>query len=65
MERGQRRLGEGPMATVLYRLRICDDKDMQSRAKKYMDAILSRQQEDGWICPARLKTLGYDMWALI
>ena len=27
------------------------DEDMIARAKKYMDAILARQREDGWICP--------------
>lgn len=27
------------------------DEDMIARAKKYMDAIITRQREDGWICP--------------
>ena len=27
------------------------DEDLIARAKKYMDAIISRQREDGWICP--------------
>lgn len=45
---------------------LLDDKDMQDRAAKYMDAILSRQQKDGWICPcAPEERGGYDMWALI
>ena len=27
------------------------DEDMQKRARTYIDAILERQEEDGWICP--------------
>ena len=30
---------------------LLDNDDMKQRAKKYIDAIISRQQEDGWICP--------------
>lgn len=45
---------------------LLDDKDMQSRAAKYMDAILNRQEPDGWICPCPPEHRGgYDMWALI
>jgi len=45
---------------------LLDRKDMQDRAKKYIDAILANQQPDGWICPCtgdqREK---YDTWAVI
>lgn len=44
---------------------LLDDKDMISRAKKYIDAIISSQKQDGWICPCNneeRKT--YDTWAV-
>ena len=31
---------------------LLDSDDMKARAKKYVDAIIERQCEDGWICPA-------------
>ncbi|MCQ2399055.1 MAG: glycoside hydrolase family 127 protein [Clostridia bacterium] len=41
------------------------DEDMIKRTKKYVDAIIDGQQEDGWICPCeRTERGGYDMWAL-
>jgi len=44
---------------------LLDDEGMKARATKYMDAILTRQQEDGWICPCGEDERGrYDMWAL-
>lgn len=30
---------------------LLDDEDMKARAKKYIDAIISYQKQDGWICP--------------
>lgn len=43
---------------------LCD-KDMISRAKKYIDAIVSFQKPDGWICPcADDKRKEYDTWAV-
>ena len=30
---------------------LLQDADMIARAKRYIDAILERQQPDGWICP--------------
>jgi len=43
---------------------LLDDEDMKSRAKKYIDAILDKQQEDGWLCPCDENERGqYDMWA--
>ena len=45
---------------------LLDDADMKCRAKFYIDSILLRQQEDGWICPcAKEERARYDMWALI
>ncbi len=44
---------------------LCDD-DMIARVKKYIDAILSRQEDDGWICPCPPEGRStYDMWALM
>lgn len=44
---------------------LLDDADMQARAKRYVDAIIAGQQEDGWLCPCtREERAGYDMWAL-
>lgn len=41
------------------------DEDMQKRARTYIDAILERQEEDGWICPCgRQERHGYDVWAV-
>ncbi|MBR6788147.1 MAG: glycoside hydrolase family 127 protein [Clostridia bacterium] len=45
---------------------LLENADMIGRAKKYIDAILAGQQQDGWICPcsedARKE---YDTWALL
>ena len=42
------------------------DEDRIARAKKYIDAILAGQCEDGWICPcSESGRAGYDMWALL
>lgn len=44
---------------------LLDDADMIGRAKRYVDAIVAGQQEDGWLCPcAESERAGYDMWAL-
>lgn len=44
---------------------LLEDKDLQARAKHYIDAILAQQQEDGWICPCSLEERpNYDVWAL-
>lgn len=45
---------------------LLEDKDMISRAKKYIDAILSFQKPDGWICPCDDdKREKYDTWAVL
>ena len=44
---------------------LLEDADMIARAKRYMDAILDAQQEDGWICPCPPeKRAKYDTWAV-
>lgn len=44
---------------------LLDDEDMKARAKRYIDAILARQCEDGWLCPCPAeKRAHYDTWAL-
>ncbi len=44
---------------------LLDDEDKIARAKRYVDAILAGQREDGWLCPcADEERAGYDMWAL-
>lgn len=44
---------------------LLDDDDMKARAKKYVDGILDRQCEDGWICPCTdQERANYDTWAL-
>ncbi len=44
---------------------LLENRDMISRAKKYIDAIITSQKQDGWICPCNddeRKT--YDTWAV-
>ena len=44
---------------------LLENQDMIARAKKYMDAILAAQQEDGWICPCtKEERVTYDTWAV-
>lgn len=44
---------------------LLKDEDMINRAKRYINEIIKRQKEDGWICPCedRERTT-YDMWSL-
>ncbi len=43
---------------------LLKDQDMIARADAYINAILDRQQPDGWICPcAEEERAGYDVWA--
>ena len=45
---------------------LLEDQELIQTAKAYLDAILSRQQEDGWICPcSHQERASYDMWAAI
>ena len=42
---------------------LLDDENLKRRAKKYVDAILAGQDEDGWICPCeREERSRYDVW---
>ena len=48
-----------PMAYLL------EDTDLIARGKKYIDAILAAQREDGWICPCGdAERKEYDTWAV-
>ena len=43
---------------------MLDDESLKLRAKRYMDAIINRQEEDGWICPCTYdERRGYDLWS--
>lgn len=45
---------------------LLGDEDKISRAKRYVDAILARQNADGWICPcAKENRASYDTWAVM
>ncbi len=44
---------------------LLKDQDMIARAKKYVDAIISSQRENGWICPCPDEKIpSYDSWAV-
>lgn len=44
---------------------MLDDPGLQQRAQRYIDAILARQQPDGWICPCEeAERAEYDIWPL-
>ncbi|MBQ7915782.1 MAG: glycoside hydrolase family 127 protein, partial [Firmicutes bacterium] len=43
---------------------LLEDEDLIARAQRYIDAILDRQQDDGWICPCSVDERStYDLWA--
>ncbi len=45
---------------------LLDDEELKERAKKYIDAIIGFQCEDGWICPCgEDERATYDTWAVI
>lgn len=44
---------------------LLDDDDLKARAARYIDAILERQEADGWICPcSREERRDYDVWVV-
>ena len=44
---------------------LLEDEDMILTVKKYIDAIISAQEDDGWICPCKKeKRARYDTWAV-
>lgn len=52
--------GAVPLAWLL------DDGSLKARVTAYIDAILERQQPDGWICPCSPEErASYDAWALL
>lgn len=42
---------------------LLENEDMIATVRKYIDAILAQQQDDGWICPTDNRKL-YDTWAV-
>ena len=43
---------------------LLENEEMIATVKKYIDAIVSAQEEDGWICPCKKeKRAKYDTWA--
>ena len=45
---------------------LLENAEMIERAKKYVNAIMDSQQEDGWICPCSPEQRGnYDTWAIL
>lgn len=51
--------GAVPLAYLL------EDESLIARVDKYVKAILSRQEPDGWLCPCESSERGsYDIWAL-
>ncbi len=45
---------------------LLDDEGMKARAKRYIDGILARQAEDGWLCPCKDgERFSYDTWAVL
>ncbi len=45
---------------------LLDDKDLIGRAKKYINAIIAKQNKDGWICPCKAEDIPtYDTWAVL
>ena len=43
---------------------MLEDDELIARAEKYVNAIMSRQQEDGWLCPCEKEArANYDIWA--
>ena len=44
---------------------LLENEEMIATAKKYVEAIISSQEEDGWICPCKKeKRATYDTWAV-
>ena len=42
------------------------DEDLIARADRYVQCIVDRQQEDGWICPCtEEQRASYDLWAVL
>ena len=45
---------------------LLENSEMIGTVKKYIEAIISKQQSDGWICPCKKeKRAKYDAWALL
>lgn len=45
---------------------LLDDEHLKAKAKRFIDAIIERQKNDGWICPCELNERSrYDTWAAL
>ena len=45
---------------------LLENENLINRAKKYIDAIISAQEPDGWICPCEdNERESYDTWAIL
>ena len=45
---------------------LLENEDLIARAKRYIDAIIAQQREDGWICPCPDEKIPtYDTWAIL
>lgn len=45
---------------------LLEDENMIARAKRYIDAIIDAQNDDGWICPCKEEEReNYDTWAVL
>ena len=45
---------------------LLENEELIATVKKYIDAIVSAQEEDGWICPCeKEKRAKYDTWAIL
>ena len=45
---------------------LLENKELIADAQRYIDEILARQEEDGWICPCeKEKRKEYDTWAVL
>lgn len=42
---------------------LLDDQELKSKVKRYVEVIVSRQDETGWIAPSEDRA-GYDIWAV-
>ena len=44
---------------------LLEDEDMIARVRKYIDAIITGQDKDGWLCPCKKEDIPeYDTWAV-
>lgn len=43
---------------------LLQDEELIARARRHIDAIIDRQEEDGWLCPCAIdERRNYDLWS--